>query len=110
VEPAWHYDGFDTGLENGGKMDHWRAPFNYWLPEAPNDYFRWTKFAIEKLGKQCGLEMVARFSCGGSREVLADIALKTLSSRLPKLCRRLTKPCTLLGSSRWTGQMMDRLH
>jgi SAM-dependent methyltransferase len=67
-------------LKPGGKLIL-NTPFNYWIHEAPHDYFRWTRFAIEGLGERAGLTTLERVSCGGSREVLADLLMKMTRSR-----------------------------
>jgi SAM-dependent methyltransferase len=63
------------------------TPFNYWIHEAPHDYFRWTIHALRKLGQDAGLEIVEEASCGDTREVLADIALKRMAMRSSRLAQ-----------------------
>jgi SAM-dependent methyltransferase len=81
-------------LRPGGKVIL-NTPFNYWVHEAPHDYFRWTRFAIEGLATRAGLQVVERIPCGGSKEVLADIALKItlrVSSKAASVADRLARP------------------
>ena len=59
------------------------TPFAYWLHEAPHDYFRWSPYAIERLGGEVGLEVIEARRCGGFREVIADVSLKALATKLP---------------------------
>jgi hypothetical protein len=65
------------------------------LTEAPHDYFRWTRYAIEGIAQRSGLQVVERLPCGGSKEVLADVALKMLlkfSRKAAALADTLTRP------------------
>lgn len=68
-------------LKPGGKLIV-GTPFNYWLHEAPYDYFRWSPYAVEKIGNEVGLELIELRLCGGNREVLADTLLKSLDGRI----------------------------
>jgi SAM-dependent methyltransferase len=52
------------------------VPFFYWLHEEPYDYFRYTKYAIEKFAKESGFEIIELFPIGGIPEILADIRCK----------------------------------
>lgn len=58
------------------------TPFNYWIHEAPYDYFRWTSHALRKLGEDAGLEVVEQIACGDVNEVLADTLLKKFGGRM----------------------------
>lgn len=62
------------------------TPFNYWLHEAPYDFFRWSPFAIEKLGAEAGLNVIEMRWCGGGKEVLLDTLMKVGLRRLPRTC------------------------
>ncbi|MGY0575775.1 class I SAM-dependent methyltransferase [Bradyrhizobium sp. RDM12] len=81
VEHLWNPVGVMSELARvlkpGGKIIL-NTPFNYWVHEAPHDYFRWSRYAIEELAERAGLHVVERLSCGGPKEVLADVAFKIL--------------------------------
>jgi SAM-dependent methyltransferase len=52
------------------------VPFMYWLHEQPYDYYRYTKFALERLLQDAGLRLVHMKALGGSADVLADFLAK----------------------------------
>ena len=52
------------------------TPFYYWLHEQPNDYYRYTEFALRRFVELSGLTIVKLESIGGVPEVLADILAK----------------------------------
>jgi SAM-dependent methyltransferase len=62
------------------------VPFLYWIHEEPNDFHRYTRFALEKMTRDAALEVVSVTPYGGAPEVLSDIAVKALGSR-PRICR-----------------------
>ncbi len=73
---------FDTAaaaLRKGGKLIV-GVPFLYWIHEAPHDYHRYTRFALERMSRKAGLEPVVLASLAGAPEVLADTAAKALAS------------------------------
>jgi len=65
-------------LKPGGKLIV-GVPFLYWLHEAPHDYHRYTRYALERLTAQAGLSVLELASYGGGPEVLADLATKTVA-------------------------------
>jgi len=54
------------------------VPFYYWLHEEPNDYFRYTKYALESIVKESGFEIIELNTLGGAPEILADIVAKNI--------------------------------
>ena len=58
------------------------VPFFYHLHEQPNDYFRFTRFALEKFARTNGFEVVVLAPLGGLPEILTDIHAKILA-RIP---------------------------
>jgi SAM-dependent methyltransferase len=62
------------------------VPFLYALHETPYDFNRFTRYQLERLLKNVGLDLVALAEVGGSPEVLADVMSKTLA-RWPRLAR-----------------------
>ena len=55
------------------------VPFLYWVHEAPHDYFRYTRFALERLVTDVGLSVALLEPYGGPAEVLCDFATKSAS-------------------------------
>ena len=55
------------------------TPFFYWLHEIPNDYYRFTEFAIRKLLENASFEIVVVKATGGTPEILTDILAKHIS-------------------------------
>lgn len=52
------------------------VPFYYWLHEQPNDYYRYTQFALKRFIKEAGLNLILIEPIGGSPEILTDILAK----------------------------------
>lgn len=61
------------------------VPFVYALHEVPHDYFRWTRFALEKACEETGLEIVRNEAYGGGVDVLADLTVRALGAASPAL-------------------------
>ena len=61
------------------------VPFIYALHEAPHDYFRWTRFALEKACSETGLEIVRLEPYGGGLDVLVDLSVRALGAISPTL-------------------------
>ena len=57
------------------------VPFLYGIHEIPNDYNRYTRYQLDRLIKNAGLEVVQIIEIGGSPEVSADIMSSTLAHR-----------------------------
>lgn len=70
-------------LRHGGKLII-GVPFLYWIHEAPHDFHRYTRFALEKMTSDAGLVMISVASFAGAPEVLVDLLTKTLALR-PRL-------------------------
>lgn len=72
-------------LAPGGKLLV-MVPFLYNIHEQPHDYYRYTRFALERLLSGADLRQVELFAFGGYPDVLLDLLAKGLSpNRL--LCR-----------------------
>jgi SAM-dependent methyltransferase len=52
------------------------VPFLYWVHEAPNDYYRYTEFALRRLCARAGLEVQVCAPWGGHPDVLVDLVGK----------------------------------
>ena len=54
------------------------VPFLYWIHEAPHDYYRYTRYALERLAADAGLKVRHLEPYGGPAEVLADLLTKSV--------------------------------
>ena len=70
-------------LRQGGKI-LLNVPFYYCIHEAPYDYHRFTRFALEQYARKAGLELLLLEPTGGVPEIFADLLAKNLSL-LPKV-------------------------
>lgn len=66
-------------LSLGGKV-LMNAPFFYWIHEQPQDYYRFTEFALRRFIDSSGLRLVRLEPIGGTPEILADIFAKHVQS------------------------------
>ena len=62
-------------LKNDGKLIL-QVPFLYWLHEQPNDYYRYTQFALERFCKINELKILSLQTTGSFIEVITDILSK----------------------------------
>jgi len=60
------------------------VPFFYWLHEIPNDFFRYTEFALKHFAQKSGFEIIELKALGGVPEIMTDIFSKNIV-RLPVL-------------------------
>jgi SAM-dependent methyltransferase len=102
-------------LEPGGVLLA-NVPFLYGLHEVPHDFYRYTRYALEHLNSQAGLEMVQLKPLGGFPEVLTDLVAKALSQvpfvgpRLALALQAVTASLTRRGPGRRASDStMDRL-
>ncbi|MBN8737263.1 MAG: class I SAM-dependent methyltransferase [Xanthomonadales bacterium] len=56
------------------------TPFLYMLHEVPNDYYRFTRYAIKHLLDMAGLELVRLEEIGGYGAVITDLVSKAMSA------------------------------
>ncbi|MBE0426192.1 MAG: class I SAM-dependent methyltransferase [Nitrospirae bacterium] len=54
------------------------VPFYYWIHEEPHDYFRYTRYALQKFCKDNKLIVVELNSYGGIPEIIIDIISKNV--------------------------------
>ena len=52
------------------------TPFFYWLHDRPDDYYRYTEYALRRFADSVGLEILFLKPLGGAPEILADILAK----------------------------------
>lgn len=55
------------------------VPFFYWLHEEPNDYYRYTEFALRRLVETAGLQLIELRITGGVPEIIADLIAKNVA-------------------------------
>lgn len=57
-------------------------PFLYWVHEAPYDFYRYTRFAVECMAKDVGFQIEELHSIGSGSTVLIEVVGKRLQ-RIP---------------------------
>jgi SAM-dependent methyltransferase len=62
-------------LRPGGKL-LMNVPFMYWLHEQPYDFYRYTRFALERMATESNFNVVELREEGGAPEVLTDLLAK----------------------------------
>jgi SAM-dependent methyltransferase len=80
-EPALLWREMARVLAPGGTI-LMNVPFFYWLHAHPHDYYRYTRFALERFVAMNGLVLLTLRPLGGIGEVLADLLAKLLD-KLP---------------------------
>lgn len=68
-------------LRPGGKLVL-NTPFFYMLHEMPHDYYRHTRFSLERLARLANMEVVTLTEIGGLHDVFCDLVSKVLG-RIP---------------------------
>ncbi len=86
-DPALLWREIARVLAPGGRIVM-NVPFLYWLHAHPHDYYRYTRFALERFVRINGLELLVLLPLGGVFEVLADMLAKLLD-KLPLVGRPL---------------------
>jgi SAM-dependent methyltransferase len=79
------------------------VPFYYGVHERPHDYYRYTRFALERFMRLAGLDTVEIEPLGGSLEIFADLLAKHLQPvplAGPPLALVLQRLVALLGRTR----------
>lgn len=76
-EPEMIWTEMARVLTPGGKVILY-VPFLYWLHEVPNDFYRYTEFALRRFAERAGLEIVELTPTGGAAEVATDVICKAL--------------------------------
>lgn len=82
-EPALLFAEMARVLAPGGHV-FLNVPFFYWLHEEPNDYYRYTEFALRRFARAAGLHLEVLDRIGGAPEVLLDITAKT-AMNIPRI-------------------------
>jgi hypothetical protein len=80
------------------------VPFLYWIHEAPHDYYRYTKFALENFCQRNGLKVLYLEPYGGAPEVVIDIV-----SKLVVYSRRRTKYWAAIAGAYMNSAVGQRL-
>lgn len=74
-EPEKLFNEISRVLSKGGKLIM-NVPFFYRIHEEPNDYYRYTEYALRMFVKKSNLTLVKLDSIGGVPEILADVLAK----------------------------------
>jgi SAM-dependent methyltransferase len=72
------------------------VPFIYALHEVPHDFFRWTRFALERACLENELEVIYLEPYGGGIDVLADLTVRALDAVWPWLAGVVGRAAALL--------------
>jgi SAM-dependent methyltransferase len=87
------------------------VPFLYNIHEAPHDYYRYTRYALESLMQRAGLVMLQLTPFGGYPDVLLDLLNKGLEPIKP-LCEGLLAGASWLATQpfyeRWSSRTSER--
>lgn len=92
-------------LRPGGKLIL-SVPFFYWIHEEPHDYYRYTKFALERFCDLSGLNVLELRPYGGLPEVFFDLAAKSLGYA-PRPLSAILRPAHSV-ASRFCGTRLGR--
>ena len=76
-EPMHLWKEMSRTLADGGTL-FMNVPFYYWIHEQPQDFYRYTEFALRRFTCESGLQVIHLDSIGGAPEVLADICAKNI--------------------------------
>lgn len=64
-------------LKPGGKLIL-NTPFLYMLHEVPHDYYRHTRYSLDRLSTEAGMEVIELRELGGIADVLGDLSAKVV--------------------------------
>ncbi|WP_440054184.1 class I SAM-dependent methyltransferase [Pseudoalteromonas sp. T1lg65] len=84
------------------------TPFMYWLHEQPYDYFRYTRYALQRMAKQANLEVAVLEDVGGALEIMADVFSK-FAIKIPvvgKILAWTVQTCALFLSRTSVGKKL----
>lgn len=76
-EPEKLFSEIERVLAVNGKLIM-NVPFYYPLHEKPNDYYRYTEFALKRFVQNSNLRLLKLEAIGGVPEILTDMLAKTL--------------------------------
>jgi SAM-dependent methyltransferase len=74
------------------------VPFLYWPHEEPHDYYRYTRFALQRFCDESRLRVLELYAYGGLPEVMIDLASKGLGA-MPAAIAWLKKPVQAIGGA-----------
>ena len=80
--PATFFTSVSRILKPGGTLIL-GVPFLYWIHEQPHDFHRYTRYALQRLAIDAGLQVVSLAPFGGGPHVVLDMAAKIVSGYRP---------------------------
>ncbi len=89
-EPELLFSEMSRILKNGGHLIL-SVPFLYHIHEEPDDFFRYTKFGLEKLSKDAGFEIVFLRHYGSAAGVMVDVFSKIIHAAVSGMRRFVPK-------------------
>lgn len=105
-KPAKLIGEIERTLKNGGNLICF-VPFMYWIHEEPYDYHRYTRFALQELCEDAGLEVLVLKPYGGGPDVLVDI-LSKLTSKNKALSKFVYAFATRTAKTKWYKRLKTR--
>jgi SAM-dependent methyltransferase len=91
------------------------VPFYYWIHEKPNDYYRFTEYALRGFIQKYNLKLEILESMGGIQEVITDLntkffnyfgfigrAISSIIYQFYKITKRLKLTQMLYNKTKWT--------
>ena len=93
-------------LRPGGKVII-GVPFFYHIHEAPNDFFRYTRYALISLAEESGFKVCYLEETGGALEILADISGK-LAAPVPFLQKAIVGFASAFCRQRFARKIADK--
>lgn len=97
-------------LGEGGKVIL-NVPFFYKVHEVPHDYFRYTRYALQKFADDLGFKTIVLEETGGVPEILTDITSK-IAFHIPLIGKSLAiffqSMCTILMRTRIGKKMSSK--
>lgn len=106
-DPVLAFQEMGRMLRPGGKL-LLNTPFLYMLHEVPHDYYRHTRYSLERLTRLGGMEVLELAEIGGLQDVFCDLVSKTLGG-IPAIGRPLAGLLQSMSTRLSSGRFWRRL-
>lgn len=87
------------------------VPFMYWLHEEPNDHYRYTRHALQRMSQEAGWVVHSIAHYGGGTDVWLDVAAKLLAPVHWRFGPQMARACCRFGlwlRAHSLGQRLNR--